>query len=54
MVKAQSLQKLKKNYLYCEAGHPISKMCAGQATKRQKCVCAKQRSESWWTQLGVR
>ena len=26
-------------------------MYAGQATKRQKYVCAKQTNESWWIQL---
>ena len=53
MAKLQSLQKLKQKYLCGEAGHTIIEMCTRQVTKRQS-VCAKQTSESWWMQLGVR
>ena len=51
MAKLQSLQKLKQKYLCGEAGHTIIEMCTRQVTKS---VCAKQTSESWWMQLGVR
>ena len=33
LAKMQHLFKLKQNFLYCEAGHAVSKLCATQATK---------------------
>ena len=45
---------MEQKYLCGEAGHTISKMCAGQATKRQTIVCVNQTSESWWMQLELR
>lgn len=36
MYELGKIFKLKQNSLYCEAGHAVSKLCAGQATKRQK------------------
>lgn len=50
-MKKQYLLELRQNSLCGEAGHAISKMCVGLATKRKKYKCAKQTNESWWIQL---
>lgn len=40
---------MEQKYLCGEAGHTISKMCAGQATKRQAIVCLNQTMKVQWS-----